>query len=180
MSARITPIDPPYAADVQASFDIVMRGAPPLKLFRTIAHNPRALQRMMAGGLLDRGSIPMRLRELVILRATALCGAEYEWGVHVAAFAQKAGIAPAEWAATASGADPGTWSDEDRLALELVEQLHAHYRVDDALWARLAGTFAEDQLVELVMLAGQYHGIAMLVNGLRVEHEPGAPRFPAG
>ena len=46
MSARITPIDPPYAADVQASFDTVMRGAPPLKLFRTIAHNPRALQRL--------------------------------------------------------------------------------------------------------------------------------------
>jgi alkylhydroperoxidase family enzyme len=177
MSARIAPIDPPYSAEVQTAFDVVMRGAPPLKLFRTVAHNPRVLQRMMAGGLLDRGSIPIRLRELVILRATALCGAEYEWGVHVAAFADKAGLTAAEWAATATGADPGSWSVEDRLALELVEQLHAAFKVDDALWTRLAATFSDEQLVELVMLAGQYHGIAMLVNALRVEREPGAPRF---
>jgi alkylhydroperoxidase family enzyme len=178
MSARIAPIDPPYAADVQSAFDVVMRGAPPLKLFRTVARNPRVLQRMMAGGLLDRGSIPMRLRELVILRATALCGAEYEWGVHVAAFADKAGITAAEWAATATGADPGSWSAADRLVLELVEQLHEQFGIDDALWTRLAATFSDEQRVELVMLAGQYHGIAMLVNALRVEHEPGAPRFP--
>jgi alkylhydroperoxidase family enzyme len=178
MSVRIAPLDPPYAADVQSSFDVVMRGAPPLKLFRSIAHNPRVLQRMMAGGLLDRGSIPMRLRELVILRATAVCGAEYEWGVHVAAYAAKAGITPDQWAATASGADPGSWSTEDRLVLDMVDALHARYAIDDALWSRLAETFSTDQLVELVMLAGQYHGIAMLVNGLRIEHEAGAPRFP--
>jgi alkylhydroperoxidase family enzyme len=177
MSARIAPIDPPYSAEVQTAFDVVMRGAPPLKLFRTVAHNPRVLQRMMAGGLLDRGSIPIRLRELVILRATALCGAEYEWGVHVAAFADKAGLTAAEWAATTTGADPGSWSVEDRLVLELVEQLNAAFKVDDALWTRLAATFSDEQLVELVMLAGQYHGIAMLVNALRVEREPGAPRF---
>jgi alkylhydroperoxidase family enzyme len=179
MSARIAPIDPPYAADVQASFDVVMRGAPPLKLFRSVARNPRVLQRMMAGGLLDRGSIPMRLRELVILRATAACGAEYEWGVHVAAYATKAGISPGEWAATATSADPGSWSREDRLVLEMVDALHTRYAIDDALWAQLADVFSADQLVELLMLAGQYHGIAMLVNGLRVEREAGAPRFPA-
>lgn len=178
MSARIVPLEPPYDTDVQASFDVVMRGAPPLALFRTVARNPRVLQRMMAGGLLDRGSIPMRLRELVILRATALCGAEYEWGVHVAAFADKAGLTPAEWAATATGADPGSWSTGDRLVLELVDALHARYAIGDALWARLADAFTEDQLVELLMVAGQYHGIAMLVNALRVEREAGTPHFP--
>jgi hypothetical protein len=74
---------------VQADFDKLMRGAPPLLLFRTVARNPRVLQRMMAGGLLDRGSISLRARELMILRTCARCGAEYEWGVHVASFDQK-------------------------------------------------------------------------------------------
>ena len=44
---RIAPIGPPYPPEVQAEFDKLMRGAPPLALFRTVARNPRVLQRMM-------------------------------------------------------------------------------------------------------------------------------------
>lgn len=179
MSARIAPLDPPYAPDVQAAFDVVMRGAPPLRLFRTVAHNPRALQRLMAGGLLDRGSISMRHRELMILRTTALCGAEYEWGVHVTAFAAKAGLTEAEWQATASGTDPGSWSAQDRLVLRLAQTLYDTHTVDDELWAALAAAFEPAQCIELIMLAGQYHGIAFLLNALRIEHEPGTPRWGA-
>jgi hypothetical protein len=32
-------------------------------------------------------SLSMRQREIVINRVTALCGCEYEWGVHIAFFA---------------------------------------------------------------------------------------------
>jgi hypothetical protein len=46
---RIAPVDPPYRPELQAQFDKLMRGAPPLLLFRTIARNPRVLQRMMDG-----------------------------------------------------------------------------------------------------------------------------------
>lgn len=178
MSAvRIDPIDPPYAPEVQAAFDVVMRGAPPLKLFRTVARNPRVLQRLMAGGLLDKGSITLRQRELMILRTTARCGAEYEWGVHVAAFAAKAGISEAEWRATADGSDPGSWSAHDRLVLKLADALYDTHGVDDVLWTDLRRAFDEAQLIELIMLAGQYHGVSFLINALRIEHEAGAPRF---
>ena len=44
-----------------------------LHLFRTQAHNPRVLQRMFAGNLLDAGAIDQRTRELVILRTCARC-----------------------------------------------------------------------------------------------------------
>ena len=64
---RIKPIDPPYSTAVQAEFDKIMKGLPPLLLFRTVANNPRVLQRMIDGGLLDRGSITIRNRELMIL-----------------------------------------------------------------------------------------------------------------
>ena len=61
MTPRIGPIDPPYPPEVQAEFDKLMRGAPPLDLFRTVARDPRVLQRMMAGSLLHRGSRIYRL-----------------------------------------------------------------------------------------------------------------------
>jgi alkylhydroperoxidase family enzyme len=177
---RIAPVDPPYPAEVQAAFDTVMRGAPPLTLFRCVANNPRVLQRMMAGGLLDRGAIPMRLRELMILRTTALCGAEYEWGVHVAVYGERAGWTATELQALRhAGADTACWSPQDAAAIQLADALHQTQTVDDALWSTLRQHFAEDQLIELIMLAGLYHAVSYLVNALRIPQEAFAPPFPA-
>src|SRR5438132_5442705 len=132
---RIAPIDPPYPPDLQAEFDKLMRGAPPLLLFRTVARNPRVLQRMMAGGLLDRGSISLRSRELMILRTCARCGAEYEWGVHIATFGAKAQWTPEQLRSSVHGvADDACWNAEDRLVVRLADQLHDTSGVDDPLW----------------------------------------------
>jgi alkylhydroperoxidase family enzyme len=177
---RIAPIDPPYQPDMQAEFDKLMRGAPPLLLFRTVARNPRVLQRMMAGGLLDRGSISLRTRELMILRTCARCGAEYEWGVHISTFGAKAQWTPAQLRSTVHGAaDDECWSIEDRLVIRLADQLHDTNRVDDTLWEEMSAHFQPDQLVELIMLAGLYHAVSYMVNATGVQHEAFAPRFPS-
>jgi len=178
---RIAPIDPPYPEDIQAEFDKIMRGAPPLILFRTVARNPRVLQRMLAGGLLDRGSISLRSRELMILRTCALCGAEYEWGVHVSGFGSKAQWTPEQLLSTVhGGAGDVCWSDEDRKVLRLADQLHETSRVDQSLWDELAAHFAPEQLIELVMLAGLYHAVSYLVNACGVQNEAQAATFPGG
>lgn len=156
-----------------------MRGAPPLMLFRAIARNPRVLQRFMAGGLLDRGSVSIRQRELTILRTTARCGAEYEWGVHVAAFAAKSPWTSQELKASVhEGPEAECWSDGDRLVIRLADALHDRHTLDDALWTELAASFTDEQLVELIVLAGFYHTVSYLVNGLRIPLETFAPRFP--
>ena len=90
-TARVAPLEPPYPEPVQAALDRIMpAGVPPLALFRTLARNERVFLRLMAGGLLDRGSISLREREIVIDRTCARCGSEYDWGVHVAFFAERA------------------------------------------------------------------------------------------
>lgn len=180
MSSRVAPVEPPYSAAMQADFDIAMRGLPPLRLFRTVARNPRVLSRMMAGGLLDRGSISLRQRELMILRTTALCGAEYEWGVHVAAFTAKAGWSADQIRASVHGGfAAGCWSGDEVLILRLAEALHRQQDVGDDLWNDLRSVFDEAQLIELIMLAGLYHTVSFVAKATRVELESFAPRFPA-
>ena len=177
--SRIAPVQPPYEPGVAEDLTKLMPpGVPPLQLFRTLAHNPRVLRRVRKGGLLDPGSIPLRDRELVILRTTALCGSEYEWGVHVAFFGPAAGFTDAQIAATVTG-DPAPFGGAERAILALCAALHHTARVPDELWARLAAHYRPDQLVELVALAGQYHMIAYVTNALGVALEPAAPRFPA-
>ena len=180
MTSRLAPLDPPYGEPIAATLASMMPpGVPPLRLFRTIAHNPRVLEKIRASNLLDRGSLERRHREIVILRATARCGCEYEWGVHVAFFAAKVGLGDAEVAATAHGGpDHPVWSASERTLIRLVDELHDTARISDPLWIDLREHWSDEQLVELVVLAGFYHTISFAVNGLGVAHEPGAPRVP--
>jgi hypothetical protein len=41
----------------------------------------------------------------------------------------------------------------------------------------MAEMFSEEQLLDLLMLAGWYHAISFTANGARVACEDGAPRF---
>jgi hypothetical protein len=49
-----------------------------------LAQSPHIFAKMFAGGLLDKGPLSLRQREIVIDRTTARLGCAYEWGVHVA------------------------------------------------------------------------------------------------
>jgi alkylhydroperoxidase family enzyme len=177
---RIEPADPPYVPEVQARFDALMPpGVAPLVLFRTLARDQRLFQRFMGGGLLDRGHLTLRQREVVIHRVAAQCGSEYEWGVHAAFFAQRAGLDAGQLRSTVRGGeDDACWSVEDRLLIRFCDALHACCDIDDKLWAELRGTFSEDAMLELLLLAGFYRTVSYLTNALRLPLEPFAARFP--
>ena len=169
---RIAPLDPPYSAPVAAALERIMpAGVPPLALFRTLAVNERVFLRVMAGGLLDRGSITLREREIVIDRTCARCGSEYEWGVHVAFFAERAHLSPAEVASTCAEPENGAFLPRERLLLRLVDELHDTAQVSDALWQALAAEWTPEQLIELIALAGFYHLISFMTNAFRIPRE---------
>lgn len=175
---RITPLEPPYAADVQASFDAIMQGAPPLTLFRTLATSERAWLKFRAGSLLDRGPLSLRERELVIDRTCALAGNEYEWGVHIATFAAAARLTPEEVAATAgAGSAAPLWTEAERALLQAAEALHARAALSDDEFAALRAHYDEDQVLEVLLLCGFYRMVSYVVGGLALPREPGAARF---
>ena len=70
-SARIAPAAPPLEPDMQEAIDAIMRGAPPLVLFTTMARDRRLFFKFFNSGLLDRGHLTIRQREIVIDRVTA-------------------------------------------------------------------------------------------------------------
>lgn len=179
-SFRLTPIEPPYSPAVAAALDKIMPpGVPALALFRVLAVNERVFLRAMAGSLLDRGSISLRDRELVIHRTTARLGSEYEWGVHAAFFAERAGLTPQDLAATTAVAH-ADMSEADRALFSLVDELVDTATVSDALWEQLSKLWTAEQLVELVALVGFYHLISFTTNAFRIPLEPFASRFPTG
>lgn len=178
--ARIAPAEPPYSEPVAAALQRLMpEGVPPLVLFRTLAVNERVFSRLMAGGLLDKGSVSLRERELVIDRTCWRCGSQYEWGVHVAFFGERVRLTPEEVRGLCTDDPEATpFSPRERLLLRLCDELHASATVSDALWAELAREWAPPQLLELLALAGYYHTISFLTNALRLPLESFGARFP--
>jgi alkylhydroperoxidase family enzyme len=179
-NARLSALEAPYPADAAVVLDQMKFGmAQPLALFRTLAHNPRVLDRIRCGGFLDKGSLTLRQREIAILRTTALCGAEYEWGVHVQIFAAAARFDAAQIAATVNGrADDAVWSRPEQAILSLADALHARAQVDEALYGERLSHYSTAQLVELVALCGFYHMISFAIGAFAIANEPGAPVFP--
>lgn len=180
MTARVAAIEPPYAPELQAIFDRMMPpGVPPLTLFTTLASDRRLFDRFRKGGLLDKGHLTLHQREIVIDRTTALSGSEYEWGVHIAFFADRADLNEAQRHSLVRGTgDDSCWSPEDRVLLRACDQLHATCDLDDVLWEELRRLFGDAAIIEIVMLAGFYRTVSYLTNVLRLPLERYAARFP--
>lgn len=178
--SRIAPARPPYEPAIAEALGRIMPpGMEPLLLFRTMARSPRVFARMFAGGLLDKGPLSLRQRELVIDRTTARLGCEYEWGVHVALFAQRVGFGATEIAATVRApADTACWSAEEQALLALVDDLVDARTIGDAAWPALARHFDATQILEAIALVGYYHTISFLSRGLDLPLESYGARFP--
>jgi alkylhydroperoxidase family enzyme len=133
----------------------------------------------MRAGVLDRGPVAIRDRELVIHRTTARCRSEYEWGVHVNAFARPLGCAE-EWirGTVAASADDPLWSPAQSALIRLCDELCETSSISDELWEELCTHFTADQLIELIYTVGVYHTVSYLTNGLRIDLEEFGERFP--
>ena len=186
---RIAPAEPPYEPAIAAELERIMPpGVPPLLLFRTMAKSPRIFARMFAGGLLDKGPLTLRQREILIDRTTARLGCEYEWGVHIALFAERIGFASEHVAAIVKAvknnqrvegpSDAACWTPEEQVLIALVDDLVDQRAIAPATWSKLAAHFDEAQILEAIALVGYYHTISFLCVGLDLPRETYAPQFP--
>ena len=179
---RIAPLDAPYEPDVAARLDKMMPGgAPPIALFRTFVRNMHMAEAMGPWGgyeLSRRLSLSTRQREIVIDRTTARANCEYEWGVHLAFFADQVALTAEQQRSITHGTpEDECWPDDEATLIRAVDELHDGSDVSDATWEALTTFLSDEQLLDVLMLAGWYHAISFAANAARVPLEAGAPRF---
>lgn len=173
---RIAPVRRAGADEYQSAlFDQIGPGEP-LHLFGTLAHHSKLLKAWLpfGGRLLFGGTLVDRDRELAILRTSARCGAEYEWGQHVG-IARAAGLSDAEILACAAD-EPGEPLDEqDRMLVRGVDELVADHVLGDTTWSALADRFDDVGMIEFTMLVGHYAMLAGLLRSARVAPDGDLP-----
>lgn len=175
---RITPLPPEERSPaVQAMLDTVVVAGAEANIFTTLVRAEGLTRRWLPfGGKLLNGKIPARERELLILRTGWNCQAEYEWAQHVV-IGLAAGLTRTEIDRIASGEGEG-WDALDRALLDAADELHTDWCISDGTWARLAEHYDTPQLIELPMLVGHYHMVAMTLNSLGVQLDDGLTGFP--
>ena len=181
--ARIAALEAPYAPETEAMLAKWMppgSGVEPLALFRTLGRHEELASRArpLGAGILGKGLVPPRLREVMIHRTCALTGAEYEWGVHVMGFGRPLGFTDKHLASTVSGSaqDP-VWEPAEAAVFAMADALHGDSTIDDALFGRLREYLDDEQIIELCITSGWYHAISYVINVAEIPLEPWATRF---
>jgi alkylhydroperoxidase family enzyme len=176
----LLPLDEPYPSDVaEVLASYPQQNGYVLTLFRTFANSLRFLKKGVPN-LLDKASpLPLRVREIVILRTTANKNCEYEWGVHVAIFANAASFSKPQIDSTRDVViDASLWSSQEVNLLAVIDAFCVHGRVSDPVLDVFQSHWTQEQQLEILALCGTYHTISFVAATARLANEPFGASFP--
>ncbi len=71
------------------------------------------------------------------------------------------------------GSDSPQWNTDEQTVLRAVEELHSNAMISDEIWEKLADRLDEHQLVELIVLIGQFTATAYFQNAFKLRLESG-------
>jgi alkylhydroperoxidase family enzyme len=175
--ARLPLVDPASAPEAVGK---ILAGTP-LSLFGMVAHAQSAFEPWLRYGaaLLTRLELDPLLRELAILQVAHLVESPYEWVQHVA-IAHSVGASDAQIAAVESEReDDPSLSDAQREVLRFTREVVLERVASERLVADLAKRLGERQVVELLLVVGQYTAIASLIASTGLEPDPPLPSLAA-
>ncbi|WP_433239526.1 carboxymuconolactone decarboxylase family protein [Streptosporangium sp. CA-135522] len=166
MNPRVEPLPPEQWDGFLAR---VVEGTGPYNVFTTLARHPTLFQAWIGfGAALLYGTLPARDRELAVLRTAHHRASAYEWAQH-ARLARQAGLTEAEIEAVRGHGHE--WGADDRLVLDVADEMYGSGDVTDETWDSLCARYDEPGRIELVMLVAHYDMLAVVLNTLRVPLE---------
>ncbi len=166
------------AADIAAGPRGELRGP-----FIALLRSPGIAGPMQALGeyLRYRSPLDRRLAEMATLMAARHWTQQYEWNSHYQ-HAMKAGLSPDVAQAIAEGRRPAAMAQDETLLYDMLTEALQNKCVSDATYDAARAFFGEHQLIDLVVIAGYYAMLAMLLNiariGLPEGRPPQLPPFP--
>jgi 4-carboxymuconolactone decarboxylase len=136
---------------------------PRINLFTMLANAPALVGPTLRLGeaILTRGDLPAHLRELAILQAARTTDTEYEWVQHEA-IARAVGMTDEQIEACRNG-------DADDLVLRFTEEVVRDAAPSDETFAAMAERFPPRQIVELILVIGNYMMLARLMATAQID-----------
>lgn len=151
-----------------------------LNIFRALLHVPKVAQSLgdLLLGLIFRGKLDHRLRELIIMRLGWATGSDYEWTQHWR-IARELGLPEEDLLAVRDWRGSDRFSNADRAVLAATDETLEKGAISPETWAlcrhHLGGS---EELLELTAAIGAWRLISSLLQSVDIPLEEGVTSWP--
>ena len=153
-------------------------GREPPVLYRALGNAPAMLKAWvdLAWPLRSEPETDRGLRELLIMRVAQLTDAAFEWVAHWD-MAVHSGVTVEQLHALSTWPDSELFSEQERAALAVTDELTTDIAASDATFEQLARHFEPGPIVELVLTAAFYNCVSRTLRTLGLEPDPDDERL---
>ncbi len=166
----------PYADPTQfdATTAKLIERLAPLNLFKMLAHAPGLLRPFvdLGSAFLFGGKLDPVTRECAILRVGYLSKANYETSQHEK-IGRELGMSDALFEAIKAGPSASSLTEEQRLAVALVDDLVANVKAGDATFQPALAHFGVEMTQELTLVTGYYMMVCRFLETFELDLEDG-------
>jgi alkylhydroperoxidase family enzyme len=171
--------DETHAFFGQWSKGVVKDAAPPANppitnpVLRTFAHHPALANAFSPLNLhiLGANTLPVKLRQIAIMRAAWLTRALYMWSSHLET-SVNCGLSPDMYGPIQRGPDDPYFTPLEATVMRATEELVNDRKIGDASWQELTAELDEKQMLDLMFTVGCYVMIAGVMRSTGAERTP--------
>ncbi len=141
-------------------------------VLNTFAHHPELAEPFLIFNrhLLKTSTLPVRLRQIAILRVAWIRKSSYVWSSHLRT-SLRAGLEEADFTPVGIGESSPHWNSEEKTVLHATDQLVDSSDLDDETWQALGRFLDYQQLLDFLFTVGTYVQLALVCNAIRIERE---------
>lgn len=176
-AARIGRVQPEQKTDEMR--DIISLFAGPGRInvdenyvLNTLVHHPDLARHFLLFNryLLMSSTLPVRLRQIAIMRVAWIKNARYVWSSHLRTSLRN-GLSGEEFEPMKEGENSPYWNEQERLIVRATDQAVKNSDLDDATWRALSTFLDQRQVMDFLFTVGAYALLGMVCNSLRIERE---------
>jgi 4-carboxymuconolactone decarboxylase len=150
----------------------IFRDADTNPVLRTFAHHPQLANAFSPLNihLLSTNTLPVKQRQIAIMRTAWITGAVYMWSSHLNT-SVSCGLSPDMYGPIQRGADDPYFTDFERVVIRATEDLVRDHKIRDANWHALMAEWDEKQMLDFLFTVGCYVMIAGVMRSTGAERQ---------
>jgi len=139
----------------------------------TFAHHPQLadLFSQLNIHLLSTTTLPVKQRQIAIMRTAWLCNATYMWSSHLRT-SVRSGLSPEMFEPIKAGAGDPWFTAFERTVVTATDELVNDKKLSEATWQALMAEWNPQQMLDFLFTVGAYVTVAGVMNSAGVERKP--------
>jgi len=150
----------------------IFRNADQNPVLRTFAHHPALANAFSPLNihLLSTNSLPVKQRQIAIMRTAWVTRAVYMWSSHLQT-SQSCGLSTDMYGPIQRGADDPYFTEFERVVIRATDDLVHDRKVSDANWQALRAEWDEKQMLDFLFTVGCYAMVAGVMRSTGAERQ---------